>query len=136
MFWFNLDSLSKKNKKIIYLVTQIFSAVLLLFIVVAVPCLCCANGAHSVLMVGRNDPEIALSVLIPFLSSIAISSIGGYFKTFGKQEAINQLDKQLSSGVINLDHYIKSLEHIENLDLSKKKEKIDLASRKEKAIYS
>lgn len=135
MFLFNLDSLSKQTKRIIYLITQIFSLVLLLFIIVAVPCLCCVNGANAVLITGKNDSEIALSVLIPFLASVSISAIGGYFKSFGKQEAINQLDTQLSAGVISLDHYIKSLEHIENLDLNKKKAKIDLASRKEKAIY-
>lgn len=77
------------------------------------------------------DNSFGLSFTIPLLVSINAFSISGYFKSFTKQDAINQIEKQYKNGLISTEHYKKSLREIEMFELEKNKLKAEIEAEKE-----
>ena len=80
---------------------------------------------------GVVDMSFGLSFAIPFLGAMLSFSLSGYFKSFTKQDAINQIEKQYRNGIISTEHYKKSLREIEIFELEKNKLKAELEMEKQ-----
>ncbi len=104
--------------------------VLILFLIIF-------NGAYW----GVNTPHgrdgvlsVLLSTFIPFLVSMCCILASGYFKTFGKKEAIAQNEKQYRNGLIDNKHYKENWLHIEMFDMEKREMEATIEMEKQKII--
>lgn len=83
------------------------------------------NNPHNV------DMSFGLAFALPLLVSIISFTLSGYFKSFTKQDAIAQIEKQYRNGLISTDHYQKSLKELEIFELEKFKLKAKVEMEKE-----
>ena len=118
--------LDTKNK-IIRLSLIVFALVL---IVLFVPLF---NGCYFGLggAMGESGEYVIMAVLFPVMSSAILLLSSGYYKSFTKQDAINQIEKQYKNGVISTEHYKKSLKEIELFELEKNKLLVEIEVEKE-----
>lgn len=80
---------------------------------------------------GVVDMSFGLSFAIPLLVAIICFLASGYFKSFTKNDAINQIEKQYRNGIISTEHYKQSLREIEMFELEKNKLKAQIEMEKE-----
>lgn len=100
------------KKKIVRLSTIIFGVCCLLFLILF-------NSTWFTIMTTEIGLDFALSFIVPFLTSIISFLISGYFVSFTKEDAINQIEKQYKSGLISVNQYKSSILGIEKFDLEK-----------------
>lgn len=75
--------------------------------------------------------DFGLAFTIPLLASALSFSISGYFKSFTKEDAKNQIEKQYRNGIISTEHYKKSLRELEMFELEKNRLKAELEMEKQ-----
>lgn len=74
---------------------------------------------------------LAFVVVAPFLGAIALFEIAYILDSgYDIEKAIKHLDKQLNSGVIDLEHYKAQLQHMADIDSAKKEFERNLATQK------
>lgn len=115
------------KKKIIRYGLIIGGGVLFLFLILF-------NGTYWGLNTPKTDIDtlsVLLSVLLPLLVGALSISISGYFRSFTKQDALNQVERQYRNGIISTEHYKKSLREIEMFELEKNKLKAQLEVEKQ-----
>lgn len=102
------------KKKIARLTLIVFGVICFLFLILF-------NSTWFTLPPKEIGLEFALSFLIPFLVGVISFLASGYFVSFTKDDAINQIEKQYKNGLISVDQYKDSIMGIEKFDLEKNK---------------
>lgn len=75
--------------------------------------------------------DFGLSFTIPLLTGALSFSLSGYFKSFTKEDAKHQIEKQYRNGIISTEHYKKSLRELEMFELEKNRLKAELEMEKQ-----
>ena len=78
------------------------------------------------------DMSFALTFGIPFLASVLCFVVSDFFKTFTKQDAKKQIEKQYRNGVISTEHYTKALYELEMFEMTKKENEVKILLEIEK----
>lgn len=101
-----------------------FGIVMLLFIIIF-------NSVYFTEVKTAIEYDFGLSFSLPLLTSALSFSISGYFKSFTKEDAINQIEKQYRNGIISTEHYKNSLREIEMFEFEKNRLKAELEMEKQ-----
>ena len=118
--------LDTRNKVIRFSLIGFACFLLILFIPIFNGCYFGLGG-----VMGNNGELVVMSVLFPFFSACCCLLASGYFKSFTKQDAINQIEKQYKNGVISTQHYKNSLKEIELFELEKNKLLVEIEVEKQ-----
>lgn len=120
--------MTETQRKLTYWSIIGFGIFLIVFLIVF-------NGAYWGTTPPKTDLDtcyVVMSTLFPFFGACNCFSCAYYFKTFTPQDGINQLDRQLNSGLISIDDYQKGVEAIYRQANIKKKLKADMITKKAK----
>lgn len=98
-----------------------------MFIVIAIPCLCCKINGKIII---KEDTAIALSVLVPFLVGIISILVFRIVKVFTKDDALRQIEQQFRNGVIDVKTYKNTYKDIEMFEMEKKQLKYQIEMEK------
>lgn len=115
------------QRKIMSWVCIAISIFSVLFIIVAVPCLCCSINGKIVV---KQDTAIALLVLVPFLVGVIALLTWKIVKVFTKDDALRQIEQQFRNGVIDVETYKNTYKNIEMFEMEKKQLKYQVEMEK------
>lgn len=94
----------------------------------------CYYGLMNQALIPSKAFEISFATLIPILLGTISLIISGFFKSFTKEDAIRQIEKQLRNGVISQQQYQDSIKGIEMFEMERRKQKAILEIEKENFV--
>lgn len=115
------------QRKIVSWLCLLIALIGILFIIVAVPCLCCSINNNIII---KEDTAITLLVLVPFFIVVISILVWKIVKVFTKDDALRQVEQQFRNGVIDVETYKNTYKNIEMFEMEKKKLKYQVEMEK------
>lgn len=122
--------LETKNK--IFRYTLITISIILLMLIIILPPIMCEVVwlSEGALRAANHGSEIIIMVLVPFLTATNLYQLSRHYKSFTKQDAINQIEKQKRANLISDKQYFENLKHLDLYEFKKQQDKASVEMEK------